>query len=45
MSQHGSVTIWLDKIKDGSPDEAVDRLWSVYFSSTVSPVLIDQKSL
>lgn len=31
MSHHGSVTIWLDRLKDGSTGEAVERLWQGYF--------------
>lgn len=36
MSHHGSVTIWLHRLKDGSRDEAVERLWAVYFGKLVA---------
>ena len=35
MHAHGSVTVWLERLKDGSAGEAVDRLWHGYFRRLV----------
>lgn len=35
MSADGSVTMWLDRLKDGSMGEAADRLWAAYFGRLV----------
>ena len=31
MSEHGSVTVWLQRLKGGDRGEAVTRLWEKYF--------------
>lgn len=36
MSDPGSVTIWLDRLKEGERDEAVTELWNRYFAMLVT---------
>ncbi len=35
MPNSGSVTLWLDRMKAGDRDEAVNRLWIVYFGRLI----------
>jgi len=35
MSEPGSVTVWLDRLKAGDRSEAVRRLWQAYFARLV----------
>jgi DNA-directed RNA polymerase specialized sigma24 family protein len=35
MSDPGSVTVWLNRLKQGDRDEAVRRLWGAYFRRLV----------
>jgi DNA-directed RNA polymerase specialized sigma24 family protein len=35
MSEPGSVTVWLDRLKAGDRDAAVRKLWGVYFGRLV----------
>lgn len=36
MSEPGSVTVWLDRLKAGDRGEAVERLWAAYFARLVA---------
>jgi DNA-directed RNA polymerase specialized sigma24 family protein len=36
MNAPGSVTIWLDKLKEGEREEAVTQLWNRYFEKLVT---------
>jgi len=35
MDEHGSVTVWLHRLKLGDRDEAASRLWEAYFRRLV----------
>jgi DNA-directed RNA polymerase specialized sigma24 family protein len=36
LNQPGSITIWLNRLKDGSRDESLNRLWERYFGKMVA---------
>jgi len=36
VSEYGSITVWLNRVKDGSRDEAISRLWGRFFGRMVA---------
>lgn len=36
MSNGGSITVWIERLKSGDRSEAVDELWAVYFRRLVA---------